>query len=157
MPDIYKSRGRACGLCPTFPSLNMLMGFREGLTSSVPTSGAKMSGNGKLLAELLWGIFIMQYRRTKTPGGTYFFTVVTFRRQFLSEPANVELLRTAFRTVKSAHPFTIGAFVLLSEHLHCIWTLPPNDHDYPMRWNATKNHFTRHCPDALKLPPSPSQ
>ena len=47
----------------------------------------------------------MQYRRAKTPGGTYFFTVVTFRRRkFLSEADNVELLRTAFRTVKSAHP-----------------------------------------------------
>ncbi|MCK9396318.1 MAG: transposase [Methylobacter sp.] len=101
---------------------------------------------------------MMQYRRAKTPGGTYFFTVVTFRRRkFLCEPDNVELLRTAFRNIKSAHPFTIDAFVLLPEHLHCIWTLPPGDHDYPMRWNAIKNHFTRHCPDALKLPPSASQ
>lgn len=100
----------------------------------------------------------MQYRRAKTPGGTYFFTVVTFRRRkFLCEPDNVELLRTAFRTVKSAHPFTIDAFVLLPEHLHCIWTLPPDDNDYPMRWNAIKNYFTRHCPDDLKLPPSASQ
>jgi hypothetical protein len=42
----------------------------------------------------------MRYRRAKTPGGTYFFTVVTFqRRKFLCEPGNVELLRTAFRTV----------------------------------------------------------
>ncbi|HEY8096651.1 MAG TPA: transposase [Methylobacter sp.] len=55
----------------------------------------------------------MQYRRAKTPGGTYFFTVVTFRRRkFLCEPDIVELLRTAFRTVKSARPFTINAFVL---------------------------------------------
>lgn len=90
----------------------------------------------------------MQYRRAKTPGGTYFFTVVTFRRRkFLCEPDNVELLRTAFRTVKLAHPFTIDAFALLPEHLHCIWTLPPDDNDYPMRWNAIKNYFTRHCPD----------
>lgn len=100
----------------------------------------------------------MQYRRAKTPGGAYFFTVVTFRRRkFLSEPDNVELLRTAFRTVKSAHPFTIDAFVLLPEHLHCIWTLPPNDNDYPMRWNAIKKYSTRHCPDALKSPRSLAQ
>jgi putative transposase len=99
----------------------------------------------------------MQYRRAKTPGGTYFFTVVTFRRRkFLCEPDNVELLRQAFRTVKSAHTFTIDAFVL-PEHLRCIWTLLPDDHDYPMRWNAIKNYFTRRCPDALKLSLSPSQ
>jgi REP element-mobilizing transposase RayT len=85
----------------------------------------------------------MQYRRAKTPSGTYFFTVVTFRRRkFLCEPDNVELLRTAFRTVQSAHPFTIDAFVLLPEHLHCIWTLPQGDHDYSMCWNGIKNHFT---------------
>jgi putative transposase len=63
----------------------------------------------------------------------------------------------AFRTVKSARPFTIDAFVLLPEHLHCILTLPPGDNDYPMRWNEIKNYFSRHCPDALKLPSAPSQ
>lgn len=100
----------------------------------------------------------MRYRRAKTPGGTYFFTVVTFRRRkILCEPGNVELLRTAFRTVKSFHPFTIDAFVLLPEHLHCIWTLPPGDSDYPMRWNAVKKYFTQHCPCDYKWPPTAAQ
>jgi len=67
------------------------------------------------------GIFDMQYRRAKTPGATYFFTVVTFRRRkILCEPENRELLRTAFRITKTRHPFNIDAFVLLPEHLHCI-------------------------------------
>ena len=40
----------------------------------------------------------MQYRRAKTPGATYFFTVVTFRRwKILCEPDNLVLLRTAFK------------------------------------------------------------
>lgn len=100
----------------------------------------------------------MRYRRARTPGGTYFFTVVTFRRRkFLCEPENVELLRAAFRTVKAEHPFTIDAFVLLPNHLHCIWTLPPGDWNYSMRWNVIKNFFTNHCSDMYKLPPSPSQ
>lgn len=100
----------------------------------------------------------MRYRRSKTPGGTYFFTVVTFRRKkFLCEPKNVELLRTAFKIVKSAHPFTIDAFVLMPEHLHCIWTLPPGDNNYPTRWNLIKKYFTERCPAALKLPPRASQ
>jgi putative transposase len=100
----------------------------------------------------------MRYRRAQIPGGTYFFTVVTFRRRkFLCEPDNVELLRTAFRTVKSAHPFTIDAFVLLPEHLHCLWTLPPGDKNYPIRWNAIKNYFTRHCPAGYKSPQTLSQ
>jgi len=100
----------------------------------------------------------MQYRRTKTPGGTYFFTVVTFRRRrFLCEPDNVELLRTAFRTVKSIRPFTIDAFVLLPDHLHCLWTLPPGDKDYSLRWGEIKKYFTIHCPDRYKLPTTASQ
>jgi len=100
----------------------------------------------------------LRYRRAQTPGGSYFFTVVTYRRRkFLCEPDNVELLRTAFRTVKLAHPFTIDAFVLLPEHLHCILTLPPGDKDYPMRWNAIKNYFTRRCLDLYKSSPTLSQ
>ena len=33
--------------------------------------------------------------------------------------------------------------VVLPEHLHSIWTLPPNDSDYPGRWKAIKSIFTR--------------
>jgi putative transposase len=39
--------------------------------------------------------------------------------------------------------------VLLPGHLHCIWTLPPGDHDYPMRWNAIKNYFYPSLPGCL--------
>ncbi len=47
----------------------------------------------------------MQYRRAKTPGGTCFFTVVTYRRRkFLTQPDNVALLREAFREVMERHP-----------------------------------------------------
>ena len=93
----------------------------------------------------------MQYRRAKTLGATYFFTVVTFRRRkILCEPENRELLRTAFCMMKSRHPFTVDAFVLLPEHLHCIWTLPPGDTDYSMRWNAIKGHLSHNCLDKYK-------
>jgi putative transposase len=100
----------------------------------------------------------MRYRRAKTPGATYFFTVVTFRRRrILCEPDNLELLRTAFKRVKSRHAFTIDALVLLPEHLHCIWTLPPGDNDYSMRWNGIKGHFSRHCSGNYKTTPTNSQ
>jgi putative transposase len=100
----------------------------------------------------------MQYRRAKTPGATYFFTVVTFaRRKILCDPENVALLRDAFRTVKSRHPFTIDAFVLLPDHVHCIWTLPPGDMDYPTRWMLIKRHFSLHCADAYKSISNPSR
>ena len=66
----------------------------------------------------------MQYRRAKTAGATYFFTVVTFNRQHLFKTdATIQLLRQAFYTVKQRHPFDIDAIALLPDHLHCMWTL----------------------------------
>jgi len=42
----------------------------------------------------------MQYRRARTEGGTYFFTVVTYKRKaMLTHPENVYLLREAFSQV----------------------------------------------------------
>jgi putative transposase len=88
----------------------------------------------------------MKYRRARVEGGTYFFTVVTHRRRrFLCEPENVSHLREAFRYVMRRHPFEIDAFVLLPDHLHCIWTLPEGDCDFSTRWRLVKSTFTRTC------------
>ena len=88
----------------------------------------------------------MQYRRAKTKGGTYFFTVVTHnRRQLLCVDDNVSHMREAFRYVMEDHLFEIDAIVLLPDHLHCIWTLPDDDHDFSTRWRLIKSYFTRHC------------
>jgi hypothetical protein len=70
----------------------------------------------------------MKYRRVKVAGGTYFFTVVTHdRRKFLCEPENIALLREAFRYVMNSHPLIIDAIAILPEHIHCLWTLPPEE------------------------------
>jgi putative transposase len=95
------------------------------------------------------------YRRDFTPGGTYFFTVVTAeRRPLLAEPMTVTLLRGAFRTVLTHHPFRIDAIVVLPDHLHTIWTLPEGDSDYSRRWNRIKSLFTAGCPAHLRSVPS---
>ncbi|MBW4580141.1 MAG: transposase [Tildeniella nuda ZEHNDER 1965/U140] len=89
----------------------------------------------------------MHYRRAKTPGATYFFTLVTHQRHpIFQHPDAVELLRQAFRSVKHTHPFTIEAIVILPDHLHCLWTLPPEDADFSNRWRLIKSRFTRCCP-----------
>ena len=100
----------------------------------------------------------MQYRRAKTKGGTYFFTVVTHqRRKFLCQPANVSVLREAFRYVMAEHPFEIDAMVLLPDHLHCMWTLPAGDSEFSTRWRVIKSYFTRHCDPICHGRPSPSR
>ena len=88
----------------------------------------------------------MQYRRSRAKGAAFFFTVVTHGRQrFLCDEAKVKLIRESFQHVINRHPFTVDAFVLLPDHLHCIWTLPENDADFSMRWRQIKSYFSRKC------------
>jgi putative transposase len=88
----------------------------------------------------------MEYRRAKTPGGTFFFTVVTHnRRKFLCVPENIVFLRQAFRQVMTHHPFKIEAIVILPDHLHCLWTLPVGDEDFSTRWRLIKSYFSHQC------------
>jgi putative transposase len=93
----------------------------------------------------------MHYRRAKTPGATYFFTLVTYQCQHIfHHPDTVQILRDAFRQVKQRHPFIIDAIVVLPDHLHCIWTLPEGDANFSMRWRLIKSAFSRHCPPEYK-------
>ncbi len=88
----------------------------------------------------------MQYRRAFLPGGTFFFTVVTAdRKPLFAEQKNVDTLRDAFRAIRLQRPFTLDAAVVLLDHLHCIWTLPPGDADFSTRWRLIKTWFTKHC------------
>ncbi len=49
-------------------------------------------------------------------------------------------------TVRARAPFHIDAWVVLPEHLHCIWTLPLDDDDYSARWHAVKALFAAAMP-----------
>jgi putative transposase len=83
------------------------------------------------------------YRRNFVPGGSYFFTVNLADRRLRLLTEHIELLRTAFRQVKTRHPFTIDATVVLPDHLHAIWTLPEADIDFATRWRLIKATFSR--------------
>ena len=75
--------------------------------------------------------FSANFRRSVVPGATYFFTVNTYQRcKVLTDLPFYSALKQALREVKAHHPFTIDAFVLLPDHLHCIWTLPQGDGNY---------------------------
>jgi putative transposase len=47
------------------------------------------------------------------------------------------------RWVKTRHPFDLLADVLVPDHLHAVWALPPGDSAYPARWAQLKQSFTR--------------
>lgn len=90
------------------------------------------------------------YRRANVCGGTYFFTVNTFRRlPVLTEAPVRAALREAIGQTRLSHPFDIDAWVLLPDHLHCIWTLPQGDADFSMRWSKIKRYVSQQCGDAF--------
>ena len=89
----------------------------------------------------------MNYRRAWHMGGTYFFTVNLLQRKnnrLLVE--HVDVLRRVVKTVKASHPFTIHAWVVLPEHLHCVIELPKGDADFKTRWMLIKMLFSKAIP-----------
>ncbi len=101
-----------------------------------------------------------EYRRWFVPGGTVFLTVVTFgRAPLLAEPAGVDRLRRAVAAVRAERPFEFPAAVILPDHAHFLWTLPPGDSDYPKRVGRMKALFTKSLPatDGHKSAPSASR
>ena len=86
------------------------------------------------------------YRRFYFPGGTYFFTIVTYQRQpIFANSENISRLRKAIANIKKEMPFTIIGGVL-PDHLHFIWQLPPGDTDYSKRIGKMKVLFTQSLP-----------
>lgn len=91
------------------------------------------------------------YIRADAPGGTFFFTVALLerRRQLLTD--HIEDLRAVMRDARERRPFIIDAIVVLPDHLHCIWTLPPNDSDFSTRWHDIKARFSARIPSGERL------
>ena len=86
------------------------------------------------------------YRRNRVPGGSYFFTVALRDRRSDLLVRHINALRTAVRETRTRHPFHIDAWVVLPDHMHCLWTLPPDDDGFPLRWQAIKAGFSRLVP-----------
>jgi putative transposase len=85
-----------------------------------------------------------EYRRFYIPKAIWFFTVNLAERKknrLLIE--KIDVLRDAFRYVKQRKPFHIDAIVIMPDHLHTIWTLPPDDCNFSVRWNMLKGSFSR--------------
>lgn len=92
------------------------------------------------------------YRRSTTPGATWFFTVnLAERRHNTRLVDNVDGLRDAFSHVRLHHPFRMEAIVVLPDHLHCLWRLPPGDADYSTRWSLIKSRFSRALPATERI------
>ena len=87
------------------------------------------------------------YRRYRLPSGAYFFTVNLLQRypNDLLVSHN-DTIRTVARAVRQKRPFVIDYRVVLPDHLHCVWTLPPGDDDFTNRWRLIKQDFSKSLP-----------
>ncbi|MDU8912423.1 REP-associated tyrosine transposase [Aestuariicoccus sp. MJ-SS9] len=83
------------------------------------------------------------YLRPDRPGACIFFTVALNERGASHLTGNIGLLRQAVRQTMVERPFRIEACVVLPDHLHMIWKLPPGDADFSTRWSVIKARFSR--------------
>jgi putative transposase len=118
----------------------------------VPHEGSKRRARARAI-RWRYDSAIPDYRRAHVPGGTYFFTGNTYRRQtFLTDVDVRSALREAIGTLRSTHSFVIEAWVLLPDHMHALWTLPPGDEDFSHRWRVIKRMVTPRCQTRLNRP-----
>jgi len=86
------------------------------------------------------------YLRPHVAGACVFFTVGLANRRSDMLTREIARLRTAVRRTKAERPLAIDAWVVLPDHMHCVWTLPEGDHDFSTRWSVIKARFSRALP-----------
>ncbi|MGB7317781.1 MAG: transposase [Planktotalea sp.] len=84
--------------------------------------------------------------RPNTSGATIFFSVGLRAHGSDLLLREITLLRSAVQQTLRERPVTVHAWVVLPDHMHCIWTLPEGDHDYSTRWRIIKARFSRNLP-----------
>jgi putative transposase len=108
----------------------------------------------RTLPSLLYQILTMSvsfaamanYIRPRATGASVFFTVALEQRGAALLVDHVARLREAVAVTKAERPFEIQAWVVLPDHLHCVWTLPGGDGDFSTRWRLIKARFSRALP-----------
>ncbi|MES2297413.1 MAG: transposase [Pseudomonadota bacterium] len=78
----------------------------------------------------------------RVPGASFFFTVRLREAGSTLLTDHIASFGAALRAVRRRAPFHVDAWVVLPDHLHAMWTLPPGDVDYPQRWTAIKRAFS---------------
>lgn len=84
-----------------------------------------------------------RYTRPLISGATVFLTINLADRGSDALVRHIGLLRDVVRSTRERHPFHIDAWVVLPDHMHCVWTLPEGDTRYSVRVGAIKAEFSR--------------
>ena len=84
------------------------------------------------------------YRRVKIKGGTYFFTLVTNKRQNLFASLKYrDLFLESINHVKNYHPLNLVAYCILPDHIHLLIRLPEDDDNFSLRISEIKKRFSK--------------
>ena len=89
---------------------------------------------------------MVQYRRNRVAGGTYFFTVTLRDRRGDALVRHIDVLRTAWHLARERVPHEVLAVVVLPEHLHAVIRMAEGTADYSRLWQEIKKGFTRRLP-----------
>lgn len=84
------------------------------------------------------------------------------RRHILFSPSNppprnraclsdISASRAAYMDVQKQYPFETVAVCVLPNHIHAIWTLPPDDADYSLLRRLIKTKFSAYSPHTKNL------
>ncbi|WP_299415120.1 transposase [uncultured Sulfitobacter sp.] len=92
------------------------------------------------------------YIRPRHEGARVFLTINLAQRGSSTLVERIETLRQAVRKTMAARPFRVEAWVVLPDHMHCVWTLPKGDADYSQRVQAIKAQFSRQLPKGPRRP-----
>ncbi|MDD5267997.1 MAG: transposase [Methylococcales bacterium] len=83
-------------------------------------------------------------------GWHVFFTANLLERWLDTLVRHIDILREAVRKTRRERPFHIDAWLMLPDHIHCIWTLPPGDDDSSNR-RTIKIRFVQSLPQTVAI------
>ncbi len=86
---------------------------------------------------------MVNYRRNRVAGGTYFFTVTLQDRRSDLLVREINALKQAWRSAAQRVPHRVLGAVVLPEHLHAVIQMDASTDDYPRLWQDIKKRFTR--------------
>ena len=89
------------------------------------------------------------YCPNRVPGQALLFTVRLREPNSTLLTEHISAFGDAIRKARGHKPFHVDAWVVLPDHAHAIWTLPPGDHDSASRWRAVKIAFSKAVRKAL--------
>lgn len=86
------------------------------------------------------------FKRQCRTGSSVYFTVGLKQRGSDLLIREINLLRASVGRTLRDRPVEVRAWVILPDHMHCVWTMPDGDHDFSTRWRLIKARFSRGLP-----------